>query len=167
MDALRKYAPYLFSLIIVFVFGQSLFFKFSDAPEPAYIFSTIDTWAAATFGIEGLFRPGGLFSQHVIGAFEGIASFLILIGLFMGGVKGESSAGVKIHALGALLAFGIVSGALFFHLFTPLGIVVGDEASGLAPDGGTLFIMAVAVWISSAMLLFGHRGLLSRAGTAV
>lgn len=164
MDTLRKYTPYVLSLIIIFVLGQSLAFKFSDAPEPQYIFATIEGWASGSLGIEGLFAPGGIFSQHVIGGFEAVASLLILAGLLLGGLKGKGGAGVKIHALGALLAFSIISGAIFFHLFTPLGIVVGDEAQGIEPDGGMLFIMAVAVWISSALLLFGHRGLLPRAG---
>ena len=49
-------------------------------------------------------------------------------------------------AWGALLAIGTMSGAIFFHL-TKLGI----EVQG---DHGQLFFMAIAVWISSAVLLF-------------
>ena len=44
------------------------------------------------------------------------------------------------------MAFGIITGAIFFHLFTPLGIDVGD--------GGVLFAMACGVWASATALLF-------------
>ena len=50
---------------------------------------------------------------------------------------------------GALLSLGVISGAIMSHL-TKLGI----EVQG---DGGTLFVMAVVVWISSAALLWLHR----------
>ncbi len=52
-------------------------------------------------------------------------------------------------SLGALLAFGAICGAIFSHL-TKLGIVVKD-------DGGTLFILAIVVFVGSAILLFLHR----------
>jgi len=51
--------------------------------------------------------------------------------------------------VGALLALGTISGAIFFHL-TKLGIVVQD-------DGGLLFALAVAVFICSVFLLWLHR----------
>ncbi|REJ77631.1 MAG: DoxX family protein [Acidobacteria bacterium] len=50
---------------------------------------------------------------------------------------------------GALLALATISGAIFIHL-TVLGIVVAD-------DGGTLFILAIVVFLLSAVLLFIHR----------
>jgi uncharacterized membrane protein YphA (DoxX/SURF4 family) len=50
---------------------------------------------------------------------------------------------------GAILALGTISGAIFSHL-TKLGIVVKD-------DGGLLFILACAVFVSSAVILFLHR----------
>ena len=52
-------------------------------------------------------------------------------------------------AVGALLAIGLMSGAMFFH-FTKLGIDVKG-------DGGQLFIYALLVFISSAVLLFIHQ----------
>lgn len=52
--------------------------------------------------------------------------------------------------LGALLALGTITGAILSHL-TKLGIVVKD-------DGGTLFILAIVVFIASAVTLFIHRG---------
>jgi hypothetical protein len=51
--------------------------------------------------------------------------------------------------LGALLALGTISGAIVSHL-TMLGIVVKD-------DGGLLFILAVTVFVLSAVTLLIHR----------
>ncbi|MEM9469930.1 MAG: DoxX family protein [Pseudomonadota bacterium] len=131
----------ILSLFISFVFVQSLFFKFSGSPETDHIFGTLDQWAAS-FGFEGLFLAPGIFNAYVIGTAELIASILLLIGLFMG---------KKLFTvIGASMSLGIISGAIFFHLFTPLGIVVLD-------DGGTLFGMAVGIWISSILLLIMHK----------
>ena len=55
----------------------------------------------------------------------------------------------RTKAFGALLALGIISGAIFSHL-TKLGIVIMN-------DGGFLFGLAVAVFVCSAALLFLHR----------
>ena len=52
-------------------------------------------------------------------------------------------------AFGAGLAMGTMSGAIFFHL-TKLGIVVMD-------DGGTLFYLAVTVFVCSAILLVAYK----------
>lgn len=134
------------SLFIAFVFVQSLFFKFSDSPETQYIFGTLDTWAG-TFGLGGLFAPSGLFSQYVIGTAELFASILLLAGLFLG--RGD------IHGLGALLSLGVISGAIFFHLFTPLGVSVVN-ADG-TQDGGELFALACGVWISAAIIVWTRR----------
>ncbi|MGD1955469.1 MAG: hypothetical protein ACFBZ9_09595 [Sphingomonadales bacterium] len=124
---------------VAFVFIQSLFFKFAGAPETVHIFGTLDAWAASAFGFEGLFNPGGIFSANVIGSAELVASILLLIGLFM--------KRAILQLAGAVMGLGIISGAIVFHLFTPLGI----EVQG---DGGTLFFMAVGVWISCAILAF-------------
>ena len=55
----------------------------------------------------------------------------------------------RFRPVGALLALGTMSGAIFFHL-TKLGIVVKD-------DGGTLFALALVVWLGSAFILWLHR----------
>ena len=123
---------------IAFVFIQSLFFKFTGSPETDHIFGTLDAWANDTFGIEGLFVPPGIFNAYVIGTAELIASIMLLIGLF--------TRKKLLIPLGALMSLGIISGAIVFHLFTPLGI----EVMG---DGGVLFIMACGVWLSSAILI--------------
>ena len=56
----------------------------------------------------------------------------------------------------ALIALVVISGAIFFHLFTPLGVVRTVDAMGNT-DGGVLFFMACGVWVASAILLFMHR----------
>ena len=164
MSAPQRYLPALLSIYIAFVFVQSLFFKVIDAPETQLIFGTLDAWAAGVFGVEGLFAPGGVFSAKVIGSLELVAAIALLLGLFVPGLR-------MLNALGALLAFCIISGAIFFHLFTPLGIVVGDEQVAgvrqgeVATDGGLLFFMAVGVWIASAILIgMGRDRLLSLIG---
>lgn len=133
------------SLFIVFVFVQSLFFKFGDAPETQHIFGTLNDWAANSFGIENLFLAPGIFNQYVVGSAELLASLLLLLGLF---TKFKF-----LNPLGALVAMGVISGAIFFHLFTPLGVSVQG-------DGGALFGMALGIWISSAILIFKGRALL-------
>lgn len=142
MSKKTKIATYVTSLFICFVFIQSLFFKFSGAPETQYIFETLDQWASATFGLEGLFLAPGPFNAYVIGSAELVAAAMLLLGLFTR---------LKFFTpVGALLSMGVISGAIFFHLFTPLGIDVQD-------DGGTLFAMAVIIWFSSASLIFMHK----------
>ncbi|MBB6112156.1 DoxX family protein [Mucilaginibacter lappiensis] len=99
---------------------QTLYFKFTAAPESVYIFSTL--------GLEPWGRIG-------IGSLELIASILLLI--------------PKTTSLGALLAVGIMAGALLSHL-TKLGIVVQN-------DGGQLFVLALAVFICCSILLLIFR----------
>ncbi len=107
-------------LLAAVILLQTLFFKFSASEESVYIFSTI--------GMEPWGRIG-------TGVMELIAAILMLI--------------PRTTAVGALLAIGLMSGALFFH-FTKLGI----EVKG---DGGLLFIYSLLVFISSAILLFVYQ----------
>ncbi|WP_395665214.1 hypothetical protein [Methylocella sp.] len=51
---------------------------------------------------------------------------------------------------GAAFALAIMSGAIFFHVASPLGI---DPYN----DGGVLFKQACAVWASAAYILFAYR----------
>jgi uncharacterized membrane protein YphA (DoxX/SURF4 family) len=145
----QSYWPILLwvlTLYIGFIFVQSLFFKFSDSPETQYIFRTLDVWAGG-FGLEGLFAPSGIFSQYVIGTAELIASILLLTGLALGRPW--------LHGFGALMALGVISGAIFFHLFTPLGVsVVNTDGT---QDGGELFALACGVWIASAIIVWVRR----------
>ena len=113
-------ALWILRLVAAIILLQTLFFKFTAAPESVYIFSTI--------GIEPWGRIG-------TGILELIASILILI--------------PATTAFGALMAIGLMSGAVFFHL-TRLGISVQN-------DGGQLFIYALFVLFSSGILLYVYR----------
>ncbi len=111
---------WILRLVAAIILLQTLFFKFTASEESVYIFSTI--------GMEPWGRIG-------TGVMELIAAILLLI--------------PRTTAIGALLATGLMGGALFFH-FTMLGI----EVKG---DGGLLFIYALVVLISSLILLSLHR----------
>ena len=125
----RTITLFVLSAYIAFVFVQSLFFKFSGSEESIFIFSTLRDWS----GI-GLFEP---FGRWAVGSAELVASILLFI--------------PRTRIYGAGLALGIISGAIFFHLFTPLGV----EIKG---DGGLLFTLACGVWIASALILWLERG---------
>lgn len=151
MHFIRRHLHFVLALYVVFVFVQSLFFKFADSPETIYIFQgKLDPWAAS-LGFPGLFAPGGIFSAHVVGSFELMASLLLLAGTFIARLR-------ILQALGAVLGLGVISGAIFFHLFTPLGVQV-INADG-SKDGGELFMLACGVWICSAALIWLNRKLL-------
>ncbi len=137
---MKKYAPWILVLIPVIVFLQSLPFKFSGAPETVHIFTTIGDW----FNSIGLAAVGGPFAQfgaYGVGSAELIASVLLLI--------------PATRHWGALFGFGVLSGALFFHLATPLGVAVKFPG---APVGGdpTLFVMAVVSWLCLLALVVMH-----------
>jgi hypothetical protein len=122
-------AAFVLSLYIAFVFVQSLFFKWTGSEESIFIFATLRDWS----GI-GLFEP---FGRYFIGFSELVASVLLLLV-------------PRGRMWGAGMALVIITGAIFFHLFTPLGV----EIKG---DGGLLFTLACGVWISSATILLIHR----------
>jgi hypothetical protein len=109
-------ASWVLQAIAAAILLQTLFFKFSGAEESRYIFTKL--------GLEPWGRWGS-------GAVELVAAVLLL--------QPRSA------VLGAMLALGVIGGALVSHL-TKLGIAVKG-------DGGLLFILAVAVFISSAGVL--------------
>jgi uncharacterized membrane protein YphA (DoxX/SURF4 family) len=148
MDWLKKHGHWLLTLYVAFVFIQSLFFKFTGSPETVYIFQgKLDPWAA-TLGFAGVFAPGGIFSARVVGSFELVASVLLLVGATLATQR-------MVQVLGAALGLGVISGAIFFHLFTPLGVaVVNTDGSS---DGGELFTLACGVWLACAALLWIRR----------
>jgi hypothetical protein len=148
MNWLKKNGHWLLTAYVAFVFIQSLFFKFTGSPETVYIFQgKLDPWAA-TLGFPGVFAPGGIFSAKVVGTFELIASALLLVGAVLSSKR-------WLQALGAGLGLGVISGAIFFHLFTPLGIaVVNTDGSS---DGGELFMLACGVWVACALLIWLRR----------
>ena len=138
---MKKYLPWILILIPVFVFLQSLPFKFSGAPETQHIFTTLGDWMVSI----GLGAIGPSFADHGaygVGIVELIASILLLIP-------------VTRH-WGALIGLGVLSGAIFFHLFTPLGVSVKYPGAGVEGDP-TLFVMAVVAWLCLLVLVIRHR----------
>ena len=120
---------WLLQLVVAGILLQTLYFKFTAAPESVYIFSTL--------GMEPWGRIGS-------GVAELVAAILLLI--------------PATAAFGALLAVGVISGALFFHL-TKLGI----EVQG---DGGLLFGLALAVFAGGLAILALRRQQLPLIGGA-
>jgi putative oxidoreductase len=116
----QQAVSWILQLAAAGILFQTLFFKFTGAPESVYIFSTL--------GMEPVGRLGS-------GVAELVASVLLLTPATI--------------TLGALLAMGVMSGAIVSHL-----TVLGIEVQG---DGGLLFALAVAVFISSAIVLLLRR----------
>lgn len=149
LKKIARWYPVGVSVFGAAVFLDSLRYKFTDHPKTQEIFGRLDGWAGS-FGAGGLFGHTGLFSQYTIGTAELFASSLLLIGL-VPGLK-------RLHLVGAAIGFGVMSGAVSFHLFTPLGIDPNN-------DGGGLFAAAVMLWLLTGTLLVIRRneigGLLS------
>lgn len=140
-DRIKTYLPHIIAGIASLVFLDSLRFKFTNAPETQVIFGKLNDWAVS-FGADGLFAQTGLFSQYVIGTAELVAASLLLLGII--------PALRRLQAIGALIATAVMSGAVSFHLLTPLGIDPNN-------DGGGLFVMAVVVLLTSILLLIIRR----------
>jgi hypothetical protein len=141
LDRIKRYAPAGISVFAAIVFLDSLRFKFTDHPNTQEIFGRLEGWAG-TLGLAGLFSHTGLFSQYVIGSAELLASTLLLVGLL--------PRFVRLNALGAAIGLAVMTGAVSFHLFTPLGVDPNN-------DGGGLFAAAVTIWVTSIVLLIIRR----------
>lgn len=115
----KTFISVLLRLVAAVIMLQTLYFKFTAQPESVYIFSRV--------GIEPWGRIG-------TGVAELIAAVLLLVPATV--------------VIGALMAAGMMLGALATHLFI-LGIEVQD-------DGGQLFSYAVVVLLASIGLLFLH-----------
>lgn len=138
---MKKYLPWVLILVPVFVLLQSLPFKFSGAPETQYIFATIGAWLGS-MGLTALAEPFANYGAYVVGVAELIASVLLLL--------------TATRHWGALIGLATLTGAIFFHLFTPLGVAV--KFPGAPPEGDpTLFIMAVISWFCLLTLVVRHR----------
>jgi hypothetical protein len=118
-----------------FVFVQSLFFKFAGSEETEIIFDTIGAWMAGLPVLSAIAEPFAAYGGWVIGLTELFATIIMLI--------------PATRIFGAGLGLGVISGAIFFHLFTPLGVVRVVDAAGNT-DGGALFVMACLTWLCCA-----------------
>lgn len=139
LETVLKYAPKAIALFNSAIFLDSLRFKFTDHPKTQVIFGRLDAWAGS-IGFPGLFGHTGVFSQYVIGGAELAAAGLLLAGAFYQPYR-------FLLPIGAGLGLAVMTGAISFHLFTPLGLDPNH-------DGGGLFRAACLVWVLSASLLF-------------
>ena len=137
----KKGFTYALIAYVCFVFIQSLFFKFTGSEETDIIFNTIAEWMK-TVGLGFIAPAFAAFGGYVIGGTELVASGLMI--------------NPKTRNIGALIGLAVISGAIFFHLFTPLGVDRVVDAQGNT-DGGVLFYMACGVWVSCALILFWNR----------
>ena len=111
-------ASWIARIVAAAILLQTLFFKFSGAPESVFIFETV--------GMEPLGRYGS-------GAVELIASILFFF--------------PRTTALGGLLAMGVMAGAIVSHL-TVLGIVVLDDGGTLFALALVVFACsALVTWV--------------------
>ena len=112
------------ALWIAYIFLWYEQYKLTGHPGSVWLFQTLADWLFIG-GYEKPFRLS-------VAIAEIVASVLVVI--------------PRTRMWGAALSFGIISGAIFFHVFSPVGIDPFD-------DGAQLFKEAVAVWFASAFIL--------------
>ena len=103
-------------------------YKLAGNPGSVMLFTTLSDW----LWILGYEKPFRL----AVASAEIVASVLVVI--------------PATRMVGSVLALGIMSGAIFFHLVSPLGI---DPYH----DGGALFQQACEVWLCAAFILLSYR----------
>ncbi|MDD7805272.1 MAG: hypothetical protein PUP46_06880 [Endozoicomonas sp. (ex Botrylloides leachii)] len=143
------------------IFLFSLPYKFSGHPDTVHIFSTIGQWIGDVFNQE----IGAWFTQYgaiAVGATELIVSMVLLIPiilLFLSKLFDyKPVVDVRwFHCLGGFAASIIMLGAVFFHLASPLGIVVQHEGK---EDGGSLFYSAVSILILGMVIAIANYSLI-------
>lgn len=113
---------------VAFIFLWYEQYKLLGDEGSVVLFTTLTDWLGLQ-GHESVMRIG-------VGLCEILASVLILTPALQG-----------LGAVGALL---LMTGAIFFHLATPLGV---DPYN----DGGVLFKQACSVWICAVMIIWWQR----------
>lgn len=121
-----RITSWILQVAVAVLLAQTLYFKFRGEPISVHIFSQV--------GIE----PWG---RYLTGVAEAVAAILLLI--------------PATAAFGALLALGILGGAIATHLFI-IGIVL-ENAQGEQLDDGSLFAMALGMAVAAAVILWLRR----------
>ncbi len=125
---------WLCRIIVALILVQTLFFKFTAAPESIYIFNAIYAEPIGRIGT---------------GILELIASILVII--------------PRTTLWGAIIGLGTMSGAILTHLFILPHIAIPNvDANGMVmPGGGSdhglLFIYALITWICCIILIWHNR----------
>jgi hypothetical protein len=128
MDRALKRLSWLAALYIAYVLLWYEQYKLTGNEGSVWLFTTLSDW---------LFIPGHEKAFRLtVATAEIAASLLVLI--------------PPTRLYGAALAFCIMSGAIFFHLASPIGI----DPYG---DGAQLFIRACMTWLASVFILFAYR----------
>ena len=121
---------FFLKVIVAAILLQTLYFKFTGAPESLYIFETV--------GMD----PWGRYSSGVV---ELLASIFLLI--------------PRTAWLGAFMALGVICGALFFH-FTILGIEVMGDGGFLFILACIVFVFSLIIlWKERKNIPFIGKGL--------
>ncbi len=128
MDRIHRLLTWPAALLIAGVLLWYEQYKLTGNPGSVELFTTITDW----LHLGGYEKPLRL----SVAIAEIIASVLVVIPFT--------------RMFGALFALGIMSGAIFFHVVSPLGI---DPYN----DGGQLFKQACMVWLCSVFILVSYR----------
>lgn len=120
-------------LIAAVILLQTLFFKFTAAPESVYIFTKLGVFLNQYLPSLSVHRVQ-VYARIGSGIMELIAAILLLV--------------PRSVWAGAVLAMAATGGAIFSHL-TFLGLVVMN-------DEGLLFALALIVFATSAIAIFLH-----------
>jgi len=117
MQKYWNFVAWAMAAYMAYIFVWYLQYKFTGDDGSVWLFTVLTDWLGF-HGHEKIMRIG-------TGSAELLASILLFI--------------PPLQVVGAALGFGIMSGAIFFHLFSPLGV---DPYQ----DGGVLFREACTVW---------------------
>lgn len=128
MQRIHRLLTWPAALLIAFIFLWYEQFKLTGNEGSVELFTTLSNWLY----LDGYEKPFRL--SVAVG--EIIASVLVVI--------------PPTRMFGAALSLGIISGAIFFHIASPLGI---DPYN----DGGTLFKQACVVWLCAVFILVSYR----------
>lgn len=160
INTIRLAAAYAAALFISAIFLDSLRFKFAGHPTPEHIFTTLRDWS----GIE-LFYPAG---PWVIGLAELAAALLVLVIPLIARFIGLGRFSALSQSAGALIGLGVMTGAIGFHLFTPLGIEtpVEWENGEVLATSPALFIAACITWACCVLILILRGGEALKGGKA-
>lgn len=147
MELDLKLAPWVAAAFISWVFLDSLRFKFTGHKTPTYFFKKLRGWSHIS-----LFYPAG---PWIIGAGEAVSSILLLLAPLVLMFQGNEGLLHLSQLSGAVLALVIMTGAVFFHLFSPLGVKTPTKWEGDMPVkwSPALFIAAIGCWLCAAFLI--------------
>lgn len=128
---MKKYFERIASLTAAIILLQTLYFKFTGAPESIHIFSQL--------GLEPYGRVG-------LGVVELITAVLLVVR--------------RTSFVGALLGLGIMAGAILSHIFV-LGVVVQDDGGTLFALALVVFVscLITAILQKDKLVAFRESGM--------